>query len=231
MLTDFPSTLTWNGITYNSLNIWGIFTNHVDEVWTCSLLWVLPKFQGHRRWFRLWIVMKGEKFSTSITWVGKYNHSHLSYPWIDLIKVRVQTSMDRSLLARSKLTNVLSHPSQSYFLPNPSPGTQNCANFTAWGTVHHISHQPLQLSRSNKGYRHKQEGSLQLLLNLQDCTTTSHKGIPWFITPKSGHHRRPAADDADAEHHRKPAYYFFDGIALKGIGGPNYVHVAANDCY
>src|SRR5271168_3575542 len=84
--------------------------------------------------------------------------------------------MDRSLLARSKLTNVLSHPSQSYFLPNPSPGTQNCANFTAWGTVHHISHQPLQLSRPNKGYRHKQEGSLQLLLNLQDCTTTSHKG-------------------------------------------------------
>ena len=124
MLTDFPSTLTWNGITYNSLNIWGIFTNHVDEVWTCSLLWVLPKFQGHRRWFRLWIVMKGEKFSTSITWVGKYNHSHLSYPWIDLIKVRVQTSMDRSLLARSKLTNVLSHPSQSYFLPNPSPDTK-----------------------------------------------------------------------------------------------------------
>ena len=39
------------------------------------------------------------------------------------------------------------------------------------------------------------------------------------------------ADDADAEHHRKPAYYFFDGIALKGIGGPNYVHVATNDCY
>jgi hypothetical protein len=191
----------------------------------------LPKFQGHRRWFRPWIVMKGEKFSTSITWVGNYNHSHLSYPWIDLIKVRVQTSMNRSLLARSKLTNVLSHPSQSYFLPNPSPGIQNCANFTAWGTVHHISHQPLQLSRSNKGYRHKQEGSLQLLLNLQDCTTTSHKGIPWCITPKSGHHRRPAADDADAEHHRKPAYYFFDGIALKGIGGPNYVHVAANDCY
>src|ERR1700685_3882334 len=51
--------------------------------------------------------------------------------------------MDRSLLAWSKLTNVLSHHSQSYFLPNPSPHTQKRANFTVWGTVQcHISIAP-----------------------------------------------------------------------------------------
>ena len=121
MSTDFLSTLTWNGITYNSLGIWEIFTNQVDEAWACSLLWASPKFQGHQKWFRPEIVMKDEKFHMLSTWVGNYNPSHLSYPWTDLIKVRPQTSMDRSLLTSSKLTNALSHPSQSYFLPNPPP--------------------------------------------------------------------------------------------------------------
>src|SRR5271154_5795701 len=50
--------------------------------------------------------------------------------------------------------------------------------------VHHISHQLPQVSRPNKGYTHKCEDPLQLLLNLQDHTTTSHKVIPRYITPK-----------------------------------------------
>jgi len=58
------------------------------------------------------------------------------------------------------------------------------ANFTVWGTVHHIFHQLPQLSRRNKGYKHKREGPLQLLLTLQDHATTSHKVIPRYITPK-----------------------------------------------
>ena len=124
--------------------------------------------------------MKGEKFRELSTWVGNYNPSHLSCPWTDLIKLRPQTPVDGSLLASSKLTNALSRPSQSYFLPY----TQKGPNFTVRKTVHHKSHQPLQIFRPNEGYRHKQEGSLQLLLNLQDRTTTSHKIIPRYITPK-----------------------------------------------
>ena len=119
MSTDFLSTLTWNGITYNSLSIWGIFRNQVDEVSACGLLWVLPKFQGHQKWFRPWIVMKGERFRMLHTWVGNYNPSHLCYPWTDLIRQRPQKPMDRSLLASLKLMNALSNPSQSYFLPYP----------------------------------------------------------------------------------------------------------------
>jgi len=191
MSTDFLSILTWNGITYNSLSIWWIFINQANEVWACNHLWVLPKFQGHQKWFRPWIVMKGENFRKLSTWVGNYNPSHLSCPWTDLIKVRPQTSMDRSPWAWSKLTNVLNHPSQSYFLPNPSPHTQKSANFTVWGTIHHISHQVLQLSRPNKVYRHKRWNPLKLLLNLRDHTTTSHKVIPRYITPtlkKAGLH-------------------------------------------
>ena len=46
------------------------------------------------------------------------------------------------------------------------------------GTVHHISHQLPQLSRPNKGFRHKREGHFQCLLNLQDHSTTSHTVIP-----------------------------------------------------
>src|SRR5271155_5130216 len=60
--------------------------------------------------------MKNEKVHMLSTRVGNYNPFHLSYPWTDLIKVRPQTAMDRSLLASRKLTNALSHPSQSYFL-------------------------------------------------------------------------------------------------------------------
>jgi hypothetical protein len=112
--------------------------------------------------------------------VRNYNPSHLSYPWTDLIKLRSQTPMDRSPLASGKLTNELSHPSQSYFLPY----TQKSANFTVRRTVHHISHQRPRLSRPNRGYRNKRDGHFQLLLNLRDHTTTSHKVIPRYITPK-----------------------------------------------
>jgi len=135
MSTDFLSTLTWNGITYNSLGIWEIFTNQVDEAWACSLLWASPKFQGHQKWFRPEIVMKDEKFHMLSTWVGNYNPSHLSYPWTDLIKVRPQTSMDMSLLTSSKLTNALSHPSQSYFLPNPPPPPPKKAQISLCGEL------------------------------------------------------------------------------------------------
>ena len=111
--------------------------------------------------------------------MGNYNPPHLSYPWTDLIKLRPQKPMDRSFSASCKLMKVLSHPPQSYFyLIPPTP-----PNFTVGGTVHHISHQLPQLSRPNKGFRHKREGHFQRLLNLQDHTTTSHKVIPCSKTP------------------------------------------------
>jgi hypothetical protein len=112
--------------------------------------------------------------------VRNYNPSHLSYPWNDLIKLRPQTPMDRSLLLSSKLTNALSYPSQSYFLPY----AQKSANFTVRSTVHHISRQLPQLSRPNKGYGHKRDGPLQLLLNLQHHTPTPHKVIPALTSTK-----------------------------------------------
>ena len=109
-----------------------IFGNQGHEVWACNHLWALPKFQGHQKWFRPWIVMKGEKFCMLSTWVRNYNTSHLSYPWTDLIRLRPQTPMDRSLLASPKLTNALSHPWWSYFLPYPLhtpkfPSEENCS--------------------------------------------------------------------------------------------------------
>jgi hypothetical protein len=147
MSTDFLSTLTWNGFTYNSLSIWGIFRNQVNKVWACNHLWTLPKFQDHQKWFRPWIVMTGEKFRKLSTWVGKYNPSHLSCPWTNLIQLRPQTPMDTSLLSSSKLTNALSPPSQSYFLPY----TPITANFAVRRTVQHISHQPPGPPQLNKG--------------------------------------------------------------------------------
>jgi hypothetical protein len=92
----------------------------------------LSKFQGHQKWFRPWIVMKGEKFRQLSTWAGNYNTSHLSYPSTDLIRLRPQTPINRYLLASIKRTNALSHPSQSYFLPYPPntpkfPCEENCS--------------------------------------------------------------------------------------------------------